>query len=103
MGGIEPVNGRMFDTLGGGRYRSDPGDMAQRQGVAREEEEVMRAYYNIYIIDTNDTVLERAKGVSAARLPEVITHLEEKHRDQLQAGNVYIGIEALALQMELHN
>lgn len=54
----------------------------------------MRVYYNIYVIDT-DAVLERAKGVSAARLPEVIAHLEEKYRDQLQAGigNVYIGIE----------
>lgn len=53
----------------------------------------MRVYYNIYIIGTNNTVLERAKGVSATRLSEVITHLEEKYRDQLQAGNVYIGIE----------
>lgn len=57
----------------------------------------MRAYYNIYVIgirDINDTVLERAKRVSATRLPEVIAHLEEKYRDQLQAGNAYIGIEA---------
>jgi len=46
---------------------------------AKEEEEVMRAYYNIYVIGTNDTVLERAKGVSAVRIPEVIAHLEEKH------------------------
>lgn len=53
----------------------------------------MRVYYNIYIIDANDTVLERAKGVSAARLSEVISHLEEKYRDQLQGGNTYIGIE----------
>ena len=54
----------------------------------------MRAHYNIYVI-RNDTVLERAKGVSAARLSEVITHLEEKYRDQFQAGagNAYIGIE----------
>lgn len=43
------------------------------------------AYYWIKVISADGTVLEEIdKGVPAARLGEVVAHLEEKHRAALQ-------------------